>query len=795
VQDQESERGPDRRVAPPEGGRAEQRDPSAAGRVLHLQRSAGNGAVAQLMATRRPATVHPATVQRATVQRATVQRDKPTTAPAPITPATAPPVPGGAPAPAITVIAPPPPKGQLIRHTGTGVTFTDDPAYVKFQLEAYADKKGLDSIGAFESSDELYITDVGPNLANPATPTTAPPDPAYLKRVIGVVHAEIVSLRAHLDTFRTDFQRRANDTLQTVLTDSSARLDAEKEKYGIKTEQKSFLFLKWQKFSGAGNDAAQQMLTDVTALKAKLPAVREAKEHLDTVLGTSGNWFYNPASIDEAKAKFAPIQKDYDTARHKAESASPMLQAYNLDAHRPETEDNLEKLSSKDADDRAEHVGKELATRQENIEKVRKASENKEYVWKLDKIVGLTRQLPDIKSHPLLTNPGLQASVAIEKAATVQADAALVSLGLGLVVLGLGLIAAAPTGGLSVGAATAVSAAGTAEAVLQVAVAYKAYKDYELGSAEAATDYENAQSLSQEAPDLFWLALDMIGAAASVAGGAKAVSSLFKQVAALKEEALTAKAVKMAGASKGLPGAAEDFDRVMAELKATGDKASPGAGERLAKDVDQDPGAARTRKSSAADPDADPPTVRKPEAGAANQGLGVSRAEAVGQYFTEIQANPDREYGLIQHAVTKQFRVVIGGLDHVNIPGEFGEGWHFVRHYHPNIETNPITGVLGPIAQDSKKGVLGARLPSVGSKRSYGDMLASRMTSQARGGAKVSETLDWFDPATNRMRTTRFGYNPDIAAPYWIEVVQGKGQIRREFANLTEATMWADSVQ
>lgn len=732
------------------------------------------------MAAHRPPTAQP-----------TVQRDKPTAAPTPAAPT----VPGAGPAPGVTVLAPPPPKGPLIRHTGTGVTFTDDPAYVKFQLEAYVDKKGLDSIGAFESSDELYITDGGPSLTNPPTPTAAPPDPGYLKRVIGVVHAEIVSLRTHLDTFRTDFQRRANDTLQTVLTNSSARLDAEKEKYGIKTEQKSFLFLKWQKHTGADNAAAQQMLTDVTALKAKLPAVREAKEHLDTVLGTSGNWFYNPGLIDEAKAKFAPIQKDYDAARHQAESASPMLQAYNLDAHRPETEANLEKLSSKDADERAEHLGKELATRQENIEKVRKASEDKEYVWKLDKIVGITRQLPDIKSHPLLTNPGLQASVAIEKAATVQVDAQLISLGLGLVVLGLGMIAAAPTGGLSVGAAAAVSAAGTADAVLQVAVAYKAYKDYEVGSAEAATDYDNAQSLSQDAPDLFWLALDMIGAAASVVGGAKAVSSLFKQVAALKEEALTAKAVKMAGASKGVQGAAEDFERVMAELKTTGDKASPGAGERLAKEVEHDPGAARTRKSSAADPDADPPTLRRPEVAAANQGAGVSRAEAVGQYFTEIQANPDREYGLIQHAVTKQFRVVIGGLDHVNIPGEFGEGWHFVRHYHPNLETNPITGVLGPIAQDSKKGVLGARLPSVGSKGKLGDMLASRMTSQARGGAKVSETLDWFDPATNRMRTTRFGYNPDIAKPYWIEVVQGQGQIRREFANLTEATVWADSVQ
>ena len=210
---------------------------SAPATLLLLQRSAGNAAVAGLVRRRTP------TVQRQPPGPA------PTTTPTPAG-GTAPGVPGAA----VTVVSAPPANGALVRHTGTGVTFSADPAYTRYQLEDYVDKHGLDSVSAFESKDELFISASDP--LNPMQQGQRDADPEYLRRVIGVVHSEIVTLRAHLSAFRDDFQRRANDTLQNVLNDSENRLKTELDKYGVKPENHSFLgIVSWRSFSGADNDA------------------------------------------------------------------------------------------------------------------------------------------------------------------------------------------------------------------------------------------------------------------------------------------------------------------------------------------------------------------------------------------------------------------------------------------------------------------------------------------------------------------------------------------------------------
>jgi hypothetical protein len=702
----------------------------------------------------------------------------------------------------IKVITPPAPNGQLIRHTGTGVTFTDDPAYVKSQLESYVDKNGLDSLARFESGDELYTTAPASPLPGLQGDPPASSDPDYLRKVLKVVHEEIVTLRTHLSTFREDFQRRANDTLSLVLTDSERRINEQLEHYGVKIDKTTVLGVTvWTSFSGGSNDASKQLAKDAAALKAKLGPTVKAKEEHDTVVQTSGNWFYNPGAVDAANEKFAAVMKDYNTARQALETAHPMTQAYNLDPARPETAANLDKLSSDSADDRAKGIGEELNTRLGNIAKIRtKAAEDKEYVWKLEKIIGLTRELPDVKGHQFLTNPGLQASVVIEKAAAVKVTEELITIGAGIVLFGLGLIAAAPTGGMSLAGATAVAAAGTAESLLQVAMAYRAYQAYDLEKAAAGTDYERAKALSQDAPELFWLALDMVGAALGVVGGVKSASTLFRRVAALREEALTAKAMKLAAESKKIAVDAEQYNNAVSQLEATGNDAKAGAGPKLKAEVEQYNGGSRMRRSSAADLDGEgdgPPTVPRPDVGAANAGKGLSRAEAVGEYFTRIQANPDMEYGLIQHQVTREFRVVSGGVDKVTIPAEFGDGWAFVRHYHPNLETEAAAGkAVGGVVQDTKAGVFGARLPSVGTKDNPGDLIGSMVESMGRGKKPVSETLDWFEPATNRMRTTKFGYNPESTTPFWIEVPDQSGKILRgQFESAGKTKAWLMSLE
>ena len=737
------------------------------------------------------------------VGAAMIQRQPATAAPpapSPTPDSATPASPGTSAVPNLKVIQPSAGKA-VVRHTGTGVTFTDDVEYVRFQLEEYVNKNGLDSIKRFEAADELFTIGMSPISLNTAADTPPDADGEYLKRVKKLVHEEIVALRVHIANFRDDFQRRANDSLNTVLDESKTRVEKELDRYGIKENRTTVLGVNvWTSYSG-DPVGTKKLADDARALQAKLGPVVSAKHALDDVSKTStkDDYRFRQAIWEGPHQKYTAALKEYDELRKKLEDANPMTIAFNLDPLNPATVGHLAKLASETGSDRTEHIGAELSDKLKNIEKVRKkAGEDKNYVWSLERIVGLTQQLPDIKNHRDLKHAGLRSSVVIEKVAEIEAKDALVAVGTGIVLFGLGLIAAAPTGGMSLAAAGAVSAAGTAEAVLTIASAYNAYQKFSLDSAANATDYDNAKVISEEAPNLFWLALDLVGAAKAVKGGLKAAAGVFRTINLLREEALTAKAMSMAAEARGIAGQKAQYEKALAELESTADEAKAGAGKRLRQEVEQDAGG-KGRGSSAVDPDAEPPTLRTPLLSDANLGAdsrGLSRVDAVNEYFRLIQDNPDREYAIIQHAQTKRFGVVTGSIDNVKVPPHLGDDWSFVRHYHPNLTTDEA-GKLVPIPRDSKKGMFGARMPSVfGPSQGPGDVLGARISSIERGNAQVSETVDWFEPETNRMRTSRYGYNPkDVDKPYWIEITtRSETTLKGKFASGKEAKLWIMSI-
>jgi hypothetical protein len=100
------------------------------------------------------------------------------------------------------------------------------------------------------------------------------------------------------------------------------------------------------------------------------------------------------------------------------------------------------------------------------------------------------------------------------------------------VAIGLGIVAAIPTGGASIAASAIGTAAGIAGAALSIYNAYEHWKEYQLQSAAAKTDFAKAQSLSKDEPSFFWLALDIIGAGLELGAAAIAFKSL---VGAIKE--------------------------------------------------------------------------------------------------------------------------------------------------------------------------------------------------------------------------------------------------------------------
>jgi hypothetical protein len=709
----------------------------------------------------------------------------------------------------------PPANGALVRHTQTNVTFSEDKAYVRHKLEAYIEQHDIAALLRFEGADALYVLESQPGLQDPNAAAPAP-DSDYVGRVIKVVREQIALLRAHVSQFRDDFQRRANDTLRTILTESEERIKKQLERYGIKDDSTRVAGVNiWESYSGAANQAGVDLGADARALKAKFLMFKGMKGEWEEARSSAGISPRDPSSVlaqrarlEAADKRLKEAQKAYDTERARVEGIHPILQSYNLDPNEASTEKHLEKLGSEKAGDRAEHVGEELTKKLANIQKVRKAADaDREYIWKLESITGVTYQLPDIRGHEKLKNEHVQVAVVAEQKAKVQVTEDLIKLGMGVVVLGLGLIAAAPTAGLSAAGAAGVAAAGSAEAVMNIALAYKAYQGYSLEAAEAGTDYDKAKALSAEEPSLFWLALDMVGAVASVPGGAKSLGSLFRNVALAREEALMAKTGKAMLATGGIEGSAE-YEKALAKLEKLGDEAKPGAGKKLRAEVEATSPTARTsgagdlpgeggRRSALADevlkvPDPAPLSQRSQDiAAAARVGEGVDRGTATANYFRQINVNPDIEYGVVKHGGTGMYRTLSGKLAEVDVPKEWGGGWEFVRHYHPNLELDAATGEWRAIQRDSKRSIFGARVPSAGGRLhgGPGDLVGARMSSMKMGGRPVSETIDYWDPATNRMKTSQFGYNPgglDAKGqplrdkPFWAEF-EGADRKRRRF--------------
>src|SRR5262245_65697085 len=123
---------------------------------------------------------------------------------------------------AVRVIQPPAPNGMLIRHVDTNVTFTDNPEYVQFQLQEYVSRNGLDSLKRF---DQGLLVPASPILSVDPKGNQPPPDgdAAYMQRVAKGLHEQVVPLRVHIDDYRENFQRRANDHRQPILATGMAK--------------------------------------------------------------------------------------------------------------------------------------------------------------------------------------------------------------------------------------------------------------------------------------------------------------------------------------------------------------------------------------------------------------------------------------------------------------------------------------------------------------------------------------------------------------------------------------------
>ncbi len=743
---------------------------SPVSQLLGLQRTAGNGAVGRMLAARSN----------------TLARTPPTDAPA---------------APSIQVIPTPTAKHPLVRHTPTNIDFSEDKEFVKHQLETYADKHGVDAIDRFDKLPGTWM----PAQENPLAPPEqqAKPDEQYIDRVRALVHEECVTLRAHISQFLDDFERHAHTTLMTALSDSEVRVKSELERLGIKSEE--HLWGLYSSHSGADNDAGKKMAAGAKALLDKFDEVK-GNSTLPHVVDAPPMWGEERKPADEerrVKAKgewqtasdhLDKLKREYNEMRHAFEAANPMAIGYQLDLGSGTTRENLVKLADENAKNRADKMGSDLKEKLDNIQKVRKYAEDWKYVWRLEKIVDVTLERPEIKGYKELTSDGVRRSAVYDKVGANKASDEMTSMGVGIVMFALGLIAAAPTGGLSMAGEAAVTAAGGAELLTSIGVAVTSAERYRMESAESGTDYDKAKVIADRDPSLIWLGLDILGALGAVAGVVAKGREVFGELLALRKEAMSAREATAAKEAAGLTeGAAKEGEAAVQRLRTEGNKAAPGAGDRLAKEVESGP----SRQSGVAAEEAGTKTAEADLAAAKRDAAALagefqtvtplSKKEATDAYFAAIKANPNVEHAVVQHTVAKDMWVYVEGkVGEVVTPAFLKKNWAFDRHFHPKGAKFPSVGAEVPVAGAT----LGADADIVAknlrkTELQVGGDLGAAKQEALRTGEAVTETIDWMDPATGHMHETTFGFDPAKERPIWFEI-KGEG-IRGDYKTLKEA--------
>jgi hypothetical protein len=781
---------------------ANDREPDPAGQMAAPSRAIRGGSAAEgILALQR--THGNAAVQRMMIQRAPPEQPAPAVAPAPGPAVTAPPGPSGpvpVPVPNSPGVTVPAAQGQPVVHVPSQVLLSESRDQVRFNLEGYFAQKGLDLLESFNTADDQFkLGYTGSGL----DPTTKEPEPgsddaAYRQRVIAIVRDELSTLRMQVSVFREYFQQRANDTLNTMLDESKAQVEKDKERYGAKVE--GWVFKDYSLNQNADTadlaeyakrlHAKHQAYLEVAASIA--PAPRAELPGGGAPTGPDEDAYKKrQEAIDAAHARLAPLEEEYQSLRHEAEGKHPILVSYGLDIHGNETARTLAALASDSGDTRAALVVKQIGEKLDNIETVRKKSvDDRTRVWKLERVVGPTKNLPDVQTR-LPLSPGMRDTIVSDKVLTVQLDEEFTSMAIGLVTLALALIAAVPTGGGSL----AVAATATSTAV-DLGLLAKAVDTYQFDSAASGSNYDKAKAISANEPDLFDLAFQIVVTAvggAVVIGEARAAIG---RIATLRDQALGLKAASMSAEGELAGKLKPQFEKALGDLEAAGEQASPGAGKKLKQQVLDDPDPARVRRTAggpAAPPGGTPAMPSAPNAIMLGpSGRPMTRVDAFSEYFRQIEANPMREYAVIKDTDTNTFAVIIGEEQQVRIPVQLANGeWGFETHYHPNfpwLDTPEMKIVESNFI---------ARIPSPD------DVMGTMTRSTMSGRTPVMERVDWRDPSRNTTTTYQsiYGYTPTAGAPgtgkFWVQYPNQAGGMspRRQFDSLAEYRRWFDSLE
>jgi hypothetical protein len=416
-------------------------------------------------------------------------------------------------------------------------TFTTDQVQLHYELMKIVAERGLPGL-----EDALWYTR---NVHNPGLCDPLVEQSEACKqwitskyKVRDYMEVEVPNFRRWCEKELEYFEGKLRENLKKILAQNKKDTLAEMARYGITVTEEEIEVecmiseygaycppnltvttygMQTQSAESLGlADAAQILLDRANAINTKK---NEQKSHLIRVCeGPHACW----REPDESYASYGPIiqqmEADYTRIRKPLENKYPVLAPF---ADKMDNPEGLATLANKDpsnANAKAKLVGAKLKETLLNIKKVEDKGDDLN-VWRLDKLVEVTKVTSGFKDHPA-RNGLVDWKFKDEKPGPLSS---ILLLALNI----LALVFAAPTGGLSLALAAGVNAA--------VAVVH--IRDYLLEQALAGSGLGAAKSLSENEPSLFWLAVEVIGAAVDVGAAAAAVTKTFANLAKLAKVA------------------------------------------------------------------------------------------------------------------------------------------------------------------------------------------------------------------------------------------------------------------
>jgi len=409
-----------------------------------------------------------------------------------------------------------PPKLAAINHEGQYIATGVDGCYAAMTRVAGA--KGAAEAGAWASR----FSNMG---AIERLSLEAQHDPELVSGTVAAMKAAEVRFDAACKQFLGDFEARAGNAADELLTVSETTVKAEQERLGLKD-------------SRYGHDANSDELEKLRLAAGRLLVKRQEVDALAQTSAAAQTEFeretrHDPFHVDPAAREKADAarrtwsagEKAYDELARRETAAQPSLAMYTTGGG---AASKLAGVSGASPDDQrflAYRLQHEIDEKLANIAKVRGALGGRFKALKQPPVVRMTKQA--MAAEPW------QARLVDDHIRGLEAAEADSQLMWTVLSIGLGLLAAIPTGGSSVvagvAAAGAVGAAG-----ISAYHAYDELADAALQDAAAGTDFDKARAVAESEPDYFWLALDIVGAIADVGQAVQAFNALRAAMRAVK---------------------------------------------------------------------------------------------------------------------------------------------------------------------------------------------------------------------------------------------------------------------